>query len=291
MISAQVKGGKSYRRGSKYYIPYSPADQNLWVDSSVPVYGIVHDDEGSSLHWVNLTSELLDRPADKHGTVEAPFVLDDDTWSDFYRDAVRAAKLGGRSILGLHSDNSEQQHAAISDCFALGRFDSRAFIMLRRSLLYLSSDTIEHMIYALSHCISLHPDRWWTKDNMVSDKVRGDVLKALNWAPSDAAYLLKVVDSEDMFSRGTIGQDIYLLLSSGWDPDVRMLFEDTLDSALKNKDMDVAFKALIIIQYQSDDDAPEVFFEIAKRHPALLRDENICNLFLMVQKYGWLDIS
>jgi hypothetical protein len=255
------------------------------------VYGIVHDDQRSCLHWVNLTSELLDRPRDKHGTVEVPFVLDDNTWPDFYRDAVRAAKLGGRSILGLHSNNSDQQHAAISDCFALGRFDARAFIMLRRSLLYLSPDTVEHAIYALAHCVFLHPDRWWTKDNMVSDNVGSEVRKAFQWTPSDAAYLLKYVDDENMFSRGSIGQDIYLLLSNGWGPDVRMLFEETLDLALKNRNMDVAFKALVIIQLQSDNDAPEVFFEIAKKYPNLLRDENIHNLFLMVQKYGWVDIS
>ena len=291
VISIQVKGGQSYRRGSGYCIPYSPADRNLWVDSSVPVFGIVHDDERSRLHWVNLTSELLDRPSGRRGTVDAERLLDDSTWSDFYQHAVRSAKLGGRSILGLHSENPDQQHAAISDCFAIGRFDSRALIMLKRSLQYLSPESVEHAIYALATCMPHHPDRFWTRDNTVSGRAQSEFLRALKWTPYDAAHLLKHVDNENMFRRGSIGQDIYLLLSRGWGPDVYRLFEETLKLAMGTGDMDVAFKSLAIIQYQSGEDAPEVLFEIVKRYPALFRDGHTRELLISVQREGWLDIE
>ncbi len=291
VISIQVKGGQSYHRSSGYYIPYSPSDRNLWVDSSVPVFGIVYDDELSCLHWVNLTSELLDRPSDKHGTVDVELMLDDSTWSDFYRHAVRAAKLGGRSLLGLHSENLGQQYAAISDCFAIGRFDSRALIMLRRSLPYLPPESVEHAIYVLATCVPHHPDRFWTEDNTVPDKARSEVMRALRWTPSDAANLLKYVDNENMFGRGSIGEDIYLLLSHGWGPDVDSLFEETLELAVETDDMDIALKALAIIQYQSGSNAPEVLFEIVKKYPVLFRDDRIKELLVAVQRHGWVDIA
>lgn len=291
VIAVQVKGGQSYRQGSKYYIPYSPSDRNLWVDSSLPVFGIVHDDEHSCLHWVNLTSELLDRPSDKHGSVEVRLPLNDDTWADFYRHAVRAAKLGGRSLLGLYSDDPDQQHAAISDGFAIGRFDARALIMLRRSLRYLPPESAEHAIWALAHVVPHHPDRWWGENNEVSNKARSQAIRAFNWETSDTTYLLKFVDQENMFSRGSIGEDIYLLLSLGWGPDVDQLFDDTLELAIKSGDMDIAFKTLAIIQYRSEYDAPEVLFEIVKRHPVLFQDSHIRDLLARIQEHGWLDIS
>jgi hypothetical protein len=291
VISIQVKGGPSYRSGSRYYIPYSPSDRNLWADSSVPVFGVVHDEERSCLHWVNLTSELLDRPHDKYGKVEAERSLNDATWPDFYQYAARAAKLGGRSFLGLHSRDLTQQHSAISDCFAIGRFDPRAFIMLRRSLIYLSPESVEHAIYVLAHCAPFHPDRFWTKDNMVSGQVRTEVLRELNWTPSDAAYLLKFVDEENMFHRGSVGEDIYLLLSIGWDTDVYHLFEMTLDLAVARDDMDIAFKSLVILQYRAGDDAPEVASKMVERYPNLIKDSLIRELLAAVQEYGWVDIA
>lgn len=290
VISIQVKGGLSYRSGTRYHIPYSPSDRNLWVDSSVPVFGIVHDEERSCLHWVNLTYELLDRPSDKHGKVEAKFFLDDSTWPDFYQHAARAAKLGGRSILGLHSKDPTQQHAAISDCFAIGRFDPRALIMLRRSLLYLIPECVEHAIYMLAHCVPFNPDRFWTKENTVFEEVKAEVVGSFNWTASDAAYLLKFVD-DDMFHRGSIGEDIYLLLSVGWAPDVHSLFKATLDLALASGDLDIALKSLAIIQYQSGDDARQVVQAVVEQHPIIVNDAYINDLILAVQENGWLDIT
>ena len=291
VVAIQVKGGPSYRHDSRYYIPYSPSDRNLWVDSSVPVFGIVHDDERSCLHWVNLTSELLDRPSDKHGTVEANLRLDESTWPDFYQHAVRAAKLGGRSLLGLYSSDADQQHAAISDCFAIGRFDPRAFIMLRRSLPYLPLESAEHAVYSLAHCVNYHPDRYWTEYNTVSDKARAEVLKSLNWTASEGVFLLNLVTEEEMFQRGTIGQDVYLLLSSGWGPDTNFLFEEIIDLAMKSGDMRLAYKALAIIQYRAEGDPHAILFEIVRRHPVLFKDADIRDLLVEVQVHDWLDIS
>ncbi len=292
VVAIQVKGGPSYRSGSGYYIPYSPSDRRLWVDSSVPVFGIVHDEEKSYLHWVNLTAELLDCPDDRHGKVQAKFLLDDTTWSDFYEVAARAAKLGGRSLLGLHSNDLTQQHIAISDCFAIGRFDSRALIMLRRSLPHLLPEAVEHAVYTLAHSVPYHPDRFWTKDNTVSSKVQSEVLRAFNWTPSDAAYLLRFVDNENMFRRGSVGEDIYLLLSGGWEPDVFQLFADTLELAVSIGDEDLSLKSLAIMQYHGGEEGARVVIEEAiRRYPELINYAHVNELVMEVQEHGWLDIA
>jgi len=163
--------------------------------------------------------------------------------------------------------------------------------MLRRSLPYLPPESVEHAIYVLATCVPHHPDRFWTEDNTVPDKARSEVMRALRWTPSDAANLLKYVDNENMFGRGSIGEDIYLLLSHGWGPDVDSLFEETLELAVETDDMDIALKALAIIQYQSGSNAPEVLFEIVKKYPVLFRDDRIKELLVAVQRHGWVDIA
>ena len=94
-----------------------------------------------------------------------------------------------------------------------------------------------------------------------------------------------------MFHRGSIGEDIYLLLSTGWAPDVHSLFKATLDMALASGDLDIALKSLAIIQYQSGDDARKVVQAVVEQHPIIANDAYINDLILAVQENGWLDIT
>ncbi|MGH2911967.1 MAG: DUF4365 domain-containing protein [Solirubrobacteraceae bacterium] len=43
LIAVQVKGGSSYRRRDGYAIPCNVNDLALWADSTVPIFGVVHD--------------------------------------------------------------------------------------------------------------------------------------------------------------------------------------------------------------------------------------------------------
>ena len=143
----------------------------------------------------------------------------------------------------------------------------------------------------LAHCVPFHPDRFWTKENIVSAEAKAEIVRAFNWTASDAAYLLKFVDDENMFHRGSIGEDIYLLLSTGWAPDVHNLFKATLDMALASGDLDIALKSLAIIQYQSGDDARKVVQAVVEQYPIIANDTYINDLILAVQENGWLDIT
>jgi hypothetical protein len=66
-------------------------------------------------------------------------------------NAVRAF-FEKRSQIYLEVDQNN------TDCFAIGRFDSRPLIMPRRALPHLLPGAVEHAVYILAHCVSVHPD-------------------------------------------------------------------------------------------------------------------------------------
>jgi hypothetical protein len=88
------------------------------------------------------------------------------------------------------------------------------------------------------------------------------------------------------------GQDVYLLLSEGWGPDVFQLFADTLELAVSVGDRDIALKSLAIMQYMSGGEgARPVVEEAIKRYPNLVNYAHVNELTMALQQHGWLDIA
>lgn len=291
VIALQVKGGSSYKSKAGYFIPYSAADKELWASSSVPVFGFVCDLEDRALFWVCLTDVLSEPDAPAKGKIPVPGRLDSETWDEFLSVAQRESKRRGAGLLGIYSRASEQQRVAIRDAFAIGRYDARAMIMLRRSLCYLDERSLPHAIIALAHCIPLHPDIYWHSMNTVSSSVKAEVCRELNWTLDDAFVLLRVVDQENMFRRGALGEHVYLLLSQGWLPDVVDLFDRTLARAVEVQDDDIAYKALVLLQYQAGEDAREILESALQKHAQLQSMPMVLELLSAVRDFGWVDIE
>ncbi|MDN4517113.1 hypothetical protein QYF68_04650 [Mycolicibacterium austroafricanum] len=69
----------------------------------------------------------------------------------------------------------------------------------RRSLSQLNEGTRPLAIFALAHCIALHPDIYWHSMNTVLSTVKLEACREFNWTVDDAFVLLRAVDPEDMF--------------------------------------------------------------------------------------------
>jgi len=58
----QIKGGESYRRtAGGYVIPLDDDHAKLWRSSTVPIFGIVHDQSDGKLRWCNIRVSKLSR--------------------------------------------------------------------------------------------------------------------------------------------------------------------------------------------------------------------------------------
>ena len=291
VIAVQVKGGVSYKSDAGHFIPYTVSDRALWVNSSVPVFGIVHDPDTSLLYWVNLTDYLSNVSSDRGGRVPVVNPLGNDTWSGFMIAAESSSKHVG-ALLGLFSDEPNEQGAAVWDCFALGRFDARALIMLGTSLKVLHPSVLPGAVFALSHCVLGHPDIFWSDRNTVPSGIKSAVMRKLQWSPDDAVLLLSVVDDENMFRRGSDGEHAYLLLTGPLRGlDLMELLGGVLDGAIRRNDEVLATKVLAIMQYQVDEDAPTLMRSAFDEYPALASMRGPRELFDAVMEHGWLDIA
>jgi Domain of unknown function (DUF4365) len=178
LLALQVKGGRSYFRGRRWIIPASNADLSLWRDSSIPVFGVVHDPESKVLRWVDLThaarlaSAQMPRDqfqvlaADGYGgqavVVPEEQMLTSASMEAFVKAAQRALRRhGGQALLNLVDRDERSTLAAIWEAFALGRSDARALILLRNVLPRLRGLAFEDALWALSHVTS-NPDIWWS---------------------------------------------------------------------------------------------------------------------------------
>jgi hypothetical protein len=225
------------------------------------------------------------------GRVPVVSQLNEQSWDDFFTLALRESRRRGAALLGLHSDDPIQQEAAVWDAFAIGRFDARAFIMLRRSLHYLEISNLPAAIFALAHCVPFHPDIYWTKNNTIDRSVKAAVCQNFKWSVDDVVVVLQVVDDENMFTRGSIGEDVYLLLSEGWGPDVLDLFVRTLGRSVELRDEDIAYKVAALLQYEAGEDALSALEWAMERYPELRGMPKVNDLLSAVRANGWLDIA
>ena len=292
VIAVQVKGGAQVNRGSGYGIPFSADDAELFSDSTIPVIGIAFNEDDGSLWWVNLTTHCKTRREggdERGGFAPASDQLAASSLPDF-KAAMKATAAAEEhiNILDLVSDSSQQQASAVNDCFALGRRDPRAMLLLRRLLTTLHPEAIMAGLGALAH-LTPHPDIGWTSRNWIGGPVKDRLRSELRWSPEELQLLLSVVDDDaDMWGRGVVGEDITMLLLE--DPEiVHKLKAMVRDSAL---DFHLRFRALVYLIYkaENDDAARAVMQEELSVSPELSQDGSVRQLTAEVEVHGWLDI-
>jgi hypothetical protein len=116
------------------------------------------------------------------------------------RDYIRQSTP--TALLDLFGPNQNATLAAVHDCFALGRGDARAFILLRRSLLSLDGEALIRAIALLCH-VAGHPDIFWQKGNCVPEHIAEQVRSTFRWSAIEVHHLLKAV--EDRIREGDGG--------------------------------------------------------------------------------------
>ena len=154
LIALQVKGGGSYRgpHGS-HRLRASADDRDLRANSSVPVFGVIHDPDYDALYWTNLTSwsrSHLEEPGELTATM-SNWSLTCESLPHFLGEARQfLAASGPPALLGVADDDEEQQIRALYDAFALGRRDPRPLLLIRRSLMTLSARALADAVRILN---------------------------------------------------------------------------------------------------------------------------------------------
>lgn len=296
VIGLQVKGDRRFVRDGDWSLPVSPKDRRFWEDSSVPVFGVLWDPDSGDLRWANLT-EHARRPAtvplDGGAVIKVPVrePLNDKSLPDFLARAqqyVRQASPTG--LLDLFSDDDERRFLAVYDCWALGRSDARAFILLRRALLSLAGESLRRAIWLLSHVAS-NPDIFWHSENWIPPAIEDEVKPSLRWSAAEVYHLVSAVEAAAQagdapgWERGGLGQCLWHLLAE--DPGLLAAARSAIGLAVADGDLDAAFRILVIAQFRAKDSLAEVTAAL-EQHPELGTHELATELTEAVRAEGYV---
>jgi hypothetical protein len=277
----QVKSGSSYRTANGYRIPI---DHHLhcWRDSTVPVIGIVCDEERSLMFWTNLTQYLRTRTDElQHVPVSSNSVLDR-TALPALEASIRETAVGTHPLVELWSTNALDAPQAVWDCLAVGRRDQRVFMGLRSAIPLVQAEALPAIIRILSSLTS-HPDRGWSSSNWIEQSVRTNVRATFRWTPTEAIRMVHAAEGE--WERGTVGQDVSLLFAD--DPDIR----DVLDEAVRIAyvdNFDDAWMLFCLRLHFVDEDAAEVMASRLSSYPEFRRHPAFREVAEHIEAMGYL---
>jgi hypothetical protein len=281
VICVQVKSGPSHFHDNQWVIPGKPADFTLWRESTVPVFGIVHDPDTDAVRWVNLShAAALALDGYLSPVVSGPFgvwaiPVPDDNRLDQDLTAFLAAaetalrRRSGTPVAALLSDDVETVESGIADTFAVGRYDPTGFLLLASLFHRLPKSSRRFAVVTLAMTTS-HPDVLWTKDNWIPERVSSVVRRRIRWNENDVTALLAEID-ESGIDRGTIGQTVLhvLLLDNDILPKLqRVVLDRTVPDAIR-------LTATVILLYKAGVDAPEVLEHLVRSDESLGSDEGL----------------
>ncbi len=295
VISLQVKSGRSCLHEGRWILPGAPEDFTLWRESTVPVFGVVHDSASGALRWLDLSyaarvsdgylSPIVAGPSGKSAVpVPDENRLDLDV-GPFLRAATAALRhRSGLPTAALLASDAETVKIGIADTFAVGRHDPNAFLLLGALFHRLPDECRWDALRALAMA-TRNPDIFWSRDNWIPDAVKRVVQERCRWTASDIDALLGMID-ENGIDRGTVGQVIFHVLELDG-----FLSDRLLEAATQQGRPEIIrFWASVILLYLAGEDAPPLLEVLIRLAPDLAQVTHFDLLAASVQDHGYVSL-
>lgn len=295
VISLQIKSGPSFFHDGRWVLPGEPEDFTLWRESTVPMFGVVHDPGSGALRWVDLSYAA--RVTDKYVSpiVAGPFgkqavpVPDDNRLdldiASFLLAATSALRRwSGLPTAALLARDTETIKIGIADTFAVGRHNPDAFLLLCALFHRLPDESRPAALHALAMA-TRNPDIYWTTDNWIPDVVKRAVQERCRWTPADLEAFLTMID-ENGIERGSVGQAVFHILELDTSLGDR-LFEIAIR---RGRPESVRFWAVVILTYLAGDDAPELLTRLLRLAPDLTTVDHFDQLADAVHEHGYVSL-
>jgi hypothetical protein len=310
-VALQIKGGQKYKRKNGHSIPIDLRLRKIWLNSSLPVYVIVRDVEDGELYWGDLRRMIDTLPEDIGTVALIPNLrLTPDGLGEFL-EAARLACSARRSdpLLNLTSTDPNLVRSALFDCLAVGRRDPRYLKLIRFVISAIDDESsVWTAIHLLAHATA-HPDILWHRDNYVPEDSAREIRRSYRWSPNEIAMLLARMPESGLWSRGTIGQSLYMILvadrSLDWSLERLILEAFRADELtwrgcwikgppfgpkwIRTDRQSVILPALTLLLYRASNPR-ELLSELVDRMPPLQSIEMFREIAETVDEFGYLDI-
>jgi hypothetical protein len=279
----QIKSGKSYRNvNGEYFIPIENHAE-IWCASTIPVFGLVYDPEDTLIRWVDITGYLRAHPCEGGGNIPVAHtaVLTESSLRGEFAAAI-AKYVGGFGTIALNLLlDGALQTDALYDAWALGRFDAKYLLIVRRLLIHLQPEPLRRAIFLLSHSGS-HPNIFWTKENWIPSEVAAEMLSSYRWSPEEIVRMLQAVDYSD-WGYHTLGECLDVLFYE--DPNIIAKLHIAIKLLLEDTDIMQAVRAATLAVTHSKDKRKELS-SLMQEHSALIDHEWFQDVSAAVNESG-----
>jgi hypothetical protein len=225
-VALQIKSGISYRSSSNRYAFQSNRDHfEYWASHTLPVLAVIFDPQREKAVWVDITAYLHANPSliiNGPYTIYADQDFSETTFSEFrdhcleYREQYSLEPNFGRALESFSDrENTELCFDGLGALFAYHRNQISTWYYLISCISnYREHPIIRTLVIRLCH-IPGHGDIFWSKGNIVDEKIRRSALLIMKerFDRRDALTLLSVIDDAGI-SRGTIGQCVHALIDT-----------------------------------------------------------------------------
>ena len=286
-VALQIKSGVSYRTAKgDYFIPVGSHAES-WRLHTIPVFGIVYDPEDTLMRWVDITGYLRAHPRQESGTipVSCDSVLTVTSLAAEFRDAI-IPYVGQFGTIALNLLLAgDLQMDALYDAWALGRFDPKYLLIVRRLIMDLQPETLRRAIFFLSHAGS-HPNILYNTDklkgNWIPPEVEEQLLPTFLWSPEEIARMLRAVDYQD-WGYHSLGECLDVLFYE--DSNIVAKLHIAINLLLKDPERDNAVRAATIALSHAKDKRKELVL-LKQDYPTLMEEEWFQNVSAAVEESG-----
>lgn len=280
----QIKSGQSYKTATgDYRIPVA-SHAKSWRLSTIPVFGLVYDPEDTLIRWVDITGYLRAHPRQEGGNISVCRDSVLTVASLCGKFAATIAEYVGRFgtlALNLLLDGPLQADA-VYDAWALGRFDAKYLLIVRRLVMDLNPEALRRAIFLLSHAGS-HPNILYTKDNWIPPEVEKEILPSFRWSPEEITRMLRAVEYSD-WGYHTLGECVDVLFYE--DPNLVAKLHIVIKLLLQHiDDTTQAVRAATVALSHSRDKRRELAL-LVQEYPALMEHEWFQDISALVEESG-----
>lgn len=224
-VAVQIKSGQSYFRKSHAVIPAKRSQLEYWLHHSLTIIGIVVDVGNSVGYWVNITKyikhnrEILEN---KTHCINVELSEVNEFSELTFKKLFQPFMIGKPLLLSFeeacdwsYSENYEKHALGIGTLFYLYGTDSRSWDIFFDLLSNRNIENLDPYIADILAHIPGHPDIFWSPGKGISPaETRKYASRISSLNTNDVKKLLLLVDEENGFQRGSVGQSVDAIINS-----------------------------------------------------------------------------
>ncbi|OQP99907.1 hypothetical protein BK412_25445 [Vibrio campbellii] len=276
-VAVQIKSGKSFCSNVSCSIPASRQHFDYWLSHSLNVVGVVFDPEEQKSYWIDIKNYLRNNPdVVDHGPYTITFkkTAFAEFSSENFEKIFKPIHLRNQIVLDLNEaikfvlSNDPTEHSVginvllRSYCHKLTAWQQIIAVFKERQLTMLDPA----ILYSMAH-IPGHPDIYWTSTQKFPQELR-EQLKLLisRFGVEDIVRILCMLDVEDGFERGSLGQSAEAIISIVDKKAIKLV------EIIKNCDLQKEIRdlAVMLYAYYEQELAIQPLKDFAVKYPELL---------------------